>query len=372
MKILHVYKDYFPVLGGIENHIRLLAEAQAAAGHDVTVLTTNLTLKSTILEANGVRVIKAGRLWQVASTPFSFALPRFLAREHPDIAHLQFPYPVGEISHYFFGHAMRTVITYQSDVVRQKRLLQLYLPLLWRVLRRADGIIATSPQYAASSSILSQLADKVTVIPLGIDPAPFLAASPEEGKQIRQAYLPTADTPCLLFTGKLRYYKGVDTLLRALVDLPGVYLLIVGNGPMQQKWEALAAQLDLRGRVHFVGEVLDADLPSFYRAADIFVLPSNSRAEAFGLVQLEAMASGLPVISTAVGSGTSFVNRHGETGLVVPPGRPEALVEAIQSLLADPARRRAMGDAGRERLLAHFTVEQMVAAISSFYESLLA
>ncbi len=371
MKILHVYKDYFPVYGGIENHVRLLAEAEAAQGHQVTVLVTSRGRHTETTTLNGVKVIKAARLWHIASTPISLALPATLARLRPDIAHLHFPYPLGEISQYALGHARRTLITYHSDIVRQKRILRFYRPLLWRVLHRADRIIATSPQYAASSPFLSRLTDKVTVIPLGIDPAPFLAAPRLSATAAQHLDSLPKGSVLILFVGKLRYYKGVDVLLEALTALPGAALLLVGDGPMRGAWQALAHKLRLTGRVRFAGEVANEDLAAYYHAADVFVLPANSRAEAFGLVQLEAMASGLPVVCTEVQSGTSFVNEGGVTGFVVPPREPEALRRALQKLIENPDLRRQRGAAGRERLLRRFTAGKMVAQTLALYEEVL-
>ena len=160
LRILHIYKDYYPVLGGMENHIKMLAEALAQRGYEATVLVTHPTTRTHIEEINGVQVIKAGRLATVASAPLSFSLPVILRRQRPDIAHLHFPYPVGELSQLVFGRASHMVITYHSDVVRQKGLLQLYRPLLWKVLRQADRIIATSANYIDSSPYLSQLREK--------------------------------------------------------------------------------------------------------------------------------------------------------------------------------------------------------------------
>ena len=144
MKILHVYKDYYPVLGGIENHIRVLAEAQAQRGHQVTVLVTNASRQTSEGTLNGVRVIKAGRLATLASTPLSLALPLALRREHPDIAHLHVPYPLGDLAQAVFGRSRRMVITYHSDVVRQRTLLRLYAPLLRRTLDRGRSVLRRS------------------------------------------------------------------------------------------------------------------------------------------------------------------------------------------------------------------------------------
>lgn len=360
MNILHIYKDYVPIVGGIENHLRLLAEAQAARGHTVTVLVTSRNARTHIETINGVRVIFAARLATLLSAPISIALFRCIRNETPDIAHLQFPYPFGEMAQYLCGRARGVVLTYQSDIVRQKITGALYRPLMERLLARVDRIIATSPNYVASSPILSRWKDKCVMVPLGIDPTPFERASAE--------YVPsTRDTTHLLFVGKLRYYKGVDILLDALRALPRVHLTIVGTGPMERAWRMRAQQLGLAERVQFVGEVPDAELPRYYAACDIFVLPSSERSEAFGIVQLEAMAAGKPVICTELGTGTSFVNVDGETGLVVPARAPRALADAIARLSADADLRARMGTAGRARVHEEFTLDKMVTRILEVY-----
>jgi rhamnosyl/mannosyltransferase len=359
---LHLYKDYFPVWGGIENHIKTLAEAQAAAGHQVTVLVTNPGREPGRVRLNGVEVIRAGRLATVASTPLSLSLPLWLRRQSPDITHLQFPYPLAEISQLLAGRTRPFVISYQSDVVKQQRILRLYEPLLRRVLARADRIIASSPNYIASSPYLRPLVDKCTVVPPAIDAQPFLSADP--------LFSPPAQ-PTLLFVGRHRYYKGVDDLIKAMRSVRA-RLLIAGDGPMRSAWEALARQLNLEERVHFLGNVGPGDLPGLYAAADVFVLPSNSRAEAFGIVLLEAMAAGLPCITTELSTGTSYVVQGGVTGFVVPPRSPYELAQAINGLLADSELRRTMGAAGQRRVLREFTVEKMAARIEAVYREVLA
>lgn len=360
MNILHIYKDYFPVLGGIENHIRVLAEAQAAAGHRVTVLVCDPGPRTRSEELAGVRVIKAGRLKTVASMPISFSQPWLVARQRADIVHVHSPYPLGEVSAALFRRGAGLVITHHSDVVRQQGWLRLYGPLLRLILRRADRIIATSPRYIATSPWLQPVSDRCTVVPLGVDIGRF--APPSQ---------PFAGPPTLLFAGKLRYYKGLDTLLRALVGLPGVHLNVVGDGPMRGPWSALAQELGIAERVHFLGEVEDAALPTLYHQAHIFVLPANARAEAFGTVLLEAMASGLPCVTTEVGTGTSWVVQDGVTGRVVPPQDPSALASALRELLADEELRGRLGRAGRARVLAEFDQEKMVERVMGVYEEVL-
>ena len=372
MRILHIYKDYYPVLGGIENHVRVLAEAQAARGHDVAVLVTNPERRTVITDVHGVRIIFAGRLATLASTPISAAMFYWARRlrHAADIVHLHFPYPLGEMAHLFSGSRTGTVITYHSDIVRQKILRVVYRPFLWRILRRADRLIATSPRYIDTSPFLDRVRDKCVVVPLGVDVDRFTAADPDRVATLR-SQLATPTLPHLLLAvGRLRYYKGFGTLIEALPALPSARGVIVGTGPMEAEWRALAASLGVADRVVFAGEVPDAELPLYYHAADVFVLPANARAEAFGTVLTEAMAAGLPCVTTEVGTGTSWVVQDGITGRVVTPRDPAALAEAVRTLLADPARLREMGHAAIQRARAEFDQSLMIDRVLSVYQSL--
>ena len=171
--------------------------------------------------------------------------------------------------------------------------------------------------------------------------------------------------------GRLRYYKGLDDLIRAMPQIPGAQYVIAGVGPMVDAWQQLARSAGVADRVVFAGEVSDAELPYYYNACDLFVLPANARAEAFGTVIVEALAAGKPVISTDVGTGTSWVNVNGETGLVVPAHDPPALAAAINQLLGDEERRKRMGYAARARAYAEFTVERMIDRVYTEYDRLL-
>ena len=366
MRLLHVYKDYYPVVGGMENHIRILARGARARGAQVTVLVTSPGRRTEIGELDGVKVIKAGRLAAPASTPISLALLAWMRRLEADITHLHFPYPWGEMAHLVCGRSPRIVITYHSDVVRQKNLLRVYGPVMRRVLAKADRIIATSPNYVQSSSHLSQVAEKCTVIPLGIDLAPFLKAQEEDVEWLRQRYRP----PLLLFVGLLRYYKGLGYLIQAMKEV-NARLVVVGSGPMKQEWQSLATRLGLADKVFFEGRVEDGLLPAYYQACDLFVLPASHRSEAFGVVQVEAMACGKAVVSTELGTGTSFVNVDGETGLVVAPRDPEALAHGINRLLSDDQLRTQMGDKAKQRAAREFSHEVMIDRVLELYQGLL-
>jgi rhamnosyl/mannosyltransferase len=368
MKVVHVYKDYAPVVGGIENHVRLLAESQAAQGLDVTVLVTNLQGGTTVSRERGVRVIRAARLATLASTPLSLALLRQLRGIEADIAHLHFPYPLGEVAQLLMGRSRRLVISYHSDIVRQKTLLRAYRPVMERLLARADRILVATPQYLASSPTLASLKNKCVVLPYGIDQRPFQAlhgANPTV-RALRERYGPG---PILLFVGVLRYYKGLSYLLDAMRQIEA-RLVIVGLGPMYGPLREQVAALGIADKVSFAGAVADADLPAIYRAADLFVLPACERSEAFGLVLVEALASGLPLVTTELGTGTSYVNRDGETGLVVAPRDSQALARVIGALLADRALRARLAQ-GAVAWAPHFRAEGMVSDIITLYSELL-
>lgn len=366
MRILHVYKDYAPVHGGIENHIKTLAEAQAERGHAVSVLVTSLDGTSHVETINGVRVIYAARLATIASTPISLALPSLLRRETADVVHLHFPYPWGEVANLVAGRGRRVVLTYHSDIVRQRYLGALYVPLMQRVLARADSIIVTSPNYVASSAVLSRWQEKCVVVPLGIDPQRFAMTS-GAAAALRTRLLGSSSVVAL-FVGKLRHYKGLHFLLDALAKLPELKLVVVGSGPMEEEWKRYVGSAGVAARVSFVGEVADAELPAYYAATDVVVLPSTHRSEAFGTVQLEAMAAGKPVVCTELGTGTTFVNVDGVTGSVVAPRDAAALAAALKRLLDDSALRARMGAAGQARVAEQFGVGKMTDRVLATYE----
>jgi rhamnosyl/mannosyltransferase len=358
MHILHLYKDYFPVLGGIENHVRALAEAQVRRGHTVTVLTTSPTRHTRRETLNGAQVIKAARLATIASTPLSVALPLVLRTMRPDITHVQSPYPLAELA-CLLGGPRPYVVSYQADISRpvQRLIMLAYHPLFQRFLRGAARVLVTSPGFARTSPHLQSVKDRLALVPLGVEAARFAPAAQTNGRPFT-----------ILFLGLLRHYKGVDELLRAMKLLTvEARLIIAGEGPQRGTLAQMARAFGLLDRVTFAGRVPDEALPALYRSADAFVLPSLNRAESFGTVLVEAMLSGLPCVTTEVGSGTSYVVQHRVTGLVVPPRSPTALADALTHLQRNPALRARMGTAGRARALREFTAEKMVARVEAVY-----
>ena len=358
MDILHVYKAYVPVIGGVENHVRALAEGQARAGHRVTVLVTDAGSGGAAVGPGPVRVVRVRAWAEVASTPLAPGLVRALRRERPDVTHVHAPYPPGELAQLLGGRGRPYVVTYHADVTRwrQRAVLAGYRPWLARVLREARRVVVTSPRYAASS-VLRPVASRVVVVPLGVNTRLFSPGSRDP-----------AGSPTLLFVGRLRHYKGLDVLFNALRGRPDATpLLVVGDGPMRPGWERLRDRLGLGARVSFLGTVPDGQLPSVYRRADVLVLPATSRAEAYGLVLAEAMASGLPCVTSEVGTGTSWVVQDGVTGLVVPPRDAPALADALARLLGDAVLRRRLGAAGRARAEQELDEATMLARVEVVY-----
>ena len=367
MRIVHVYKDYHPpVRGGIEQTIERMARWQVAAGHEVTVLVSASGRNESRTEmVEGVRVVRVAELMRALSSPLCPGFPDALAAERADVWHLHSPNPLGEASWRWVLPPGAMLVTHHCDVSSQRALLPLYGPLVHAVFRRADMLHATSRQaLERRDSLVWPFRGRFRVVPLGIEAAPLLALerSRPGAVALRERY----GDPFILFVGRLRHYKGLDVLLDAMprVDAP---LVIVGDGPMGESLRAQVARLGLGGRVHFAGAVSDEELHDHLAAAGVGILPSSDAAEAFGLAMVEYMASGLPVVSTELGTGTSFVYQDGVTGLVVRAGDPAAVAEGLGRLLASREQRERMGQAGRARVREHFTTAAMMRGMDALY-----
>jgi rhamnosyl/mannosyltransferase len=295
-------------------------------------------------------------------------MPLWLRRLRPDIVHLHFPNPMGDLTFLLSGWRGRLVVTYHADIIKQRRLLPLYQPVLNRLFQRVDRIIATSGDYIASSATLSANKAKCTVIPLGIETAP-LDLTDADGPAVCALKREHGDR-IIAFVGVLRYYKGLDVLIRAMKDVRG-RVLIAGRGEERDRLETLAREIGVADRVVLLGEIDDDRRRQLLHAADVLVLPSIDRCEAFGLSQLEAMACGTPVVSTNLPTGVRFVNRDGETGVIVPPGDQHALAGALTRLLDDEPLRTRLGEAAARRVRETFTAERMVESTRRVYDEVL-
>ncbi len=367
MKVLHVNKLYYPHIGGIENAVRTLAIGLKDKV-DVEVLVANKQLKTVVEIVDGVKVTRVASLGRLRSAPMASGFISQLKRAKSDIYHFHFPNPTGEISYLAARPDGKLIVTYHSDIVRQKTLLKLYRPFLEKFLDSADQIIAFSPNLIENSPFLQKVKGKCMVIPFGIQ-ADWLALTPQvkqKADEIRQKH----GQRIAFFLGRLIYYKGVDYLIRAMQDVDGK-LIIAGEGDLEPELRKLAHDLKLDDRVEFVGTLSSKELAAYYHACDAFVLPSTESSEAYGIVQLEAHACGKPVISTNLPTGVPFVNKDGVSGLVVPPKVSQALSEAINRLFSDDGLRNKLGAQAKERFEKEFTSEIMVGRIVKLYQNVL-
>ena len=368
MKVVHLFKDYFPpTTGGIEQHMQLLCTGLARS-MDVSVLVPSGSFRKQTETIDGVNVVRVPEFGRYAAVPFCPTMPAELRRLRPDIVHMHFPNPMGDISFLVGARGTPLVITYHADVITQRRLMPLYRPMLKAIFSRADRIIATAPENIDASPVLAAWRSRITVIPLGIDLAAFQLTETESVEVARRRR--TAREGTVLFVGVLRPYKGVDVLLRAMARVKA-RLIVVGRGPNRLELSGLAARLGISSRVSFLGEVSDSERRILLHACDVFVLPSIDEREAFGIAQLEAMACGRPVIASDLPTGVRFVNKNQMTGLLVPPGDSDALAAALQRLLGDERLRQTLGNAAKRRAELEFSSDRMVRRVQQVYEEVL-
>ncbi len=364
MRVLGIGKFYPPeYVGGLESVVVTLNRELVRRGIGVSYVVSRVRGAGRVDDVDGVRVVRTPSAGTLLSQPLSPGLPAAVRREPGDIVHLHHPNPLGDLA--VLRDRRPLVITQHSDVVRQRALRGVYGPLIRGAVARARFVAIASPQLLAGSEELRGFGAKVRVIPFGIDPARF-AATPAVTARAAALRTTLAGGPVVLAVGRLVGYKGFDVLIRA-IDGTEARLVLVGTGPEEPRLRAVAGP-----RVTFTGRVTDDDLVAGYHAADVFCLPSVTRAEAFGVVLLEAMACAKPLVTTALPTGVSAVNRDGVTGLAVPPGDPDALRDAIGSLLASPARRMAMGAEGRRVLEREYTAALMGERYQALYEEALA
>lgn len=281
-----------------------------------------------------------------------------------DLVHIHWPNPTALLAYLASGHRGRLVFTYHSDVVRQKVLTHIFDPILRRGLDRADAIIASSANYIDSSEVLWPHREKCRVIPFGIDIKRFERPDELEVVRLRKQF----GSRMILSVGRLVYYKGFDFLIDAMKSV-NAHLVLVGNGPMEGGLRARIRARGLEDRVTLLTKV--NDVVPFYDAAELFVLPSIARSEAFGIVQLEAMACGKPVVNTQLDSGVPFVSIDGVTGITVPPANSKELARAINSLLDDSERRERYGNAAYRRVREEFSLAGMAEQTLALYHEVL-
>lgn len=365
LDVLQVNKFYYPAVGGIENHVRTVAEHLDRERFASRVLASVPRGVGDRRSIEGVPVTKTASLGTVLSVPVSpgFPIRLFGQSRRADIVHHHLPNPLSVVADPVASSETPTVCTYHSDIVRQKRALRLYEPVLERFLDRVDRIVVTSPRLLDNSAQLAPFADKCEVVPLSVDVDAYGAY---EGPDYD---LVGGDRPVVLFVGRLNYYKGVKYLVDAMRNIEAD-LLVVGDGERRAVLERRATDRGVDDAVTFLGKVPDETLRYCYDVSDLFVLPSVEPSEAFGIVQLEAMASGLPVVNTSLPTGVPWVSRDGETGLTVPPRDAAALADAVTALLDDDELRATYAANALERVERRFDIDGMIDDLQALYDEL--
>lgn len=369
MKIFHFFKTYLPdTIGGIEYVINQIAQSTAPHGFDTDVLTLTPGKDTATLDLDGHTIHRSRINFNIASMPFSFAaIAKFrqLASD-ADLIHYHYPYPFADMLHFLSGHKKPALVTYHSDIIKQKKMLKLYAPLQQRFLKSVDHLVATSPNYLATSKTLAQFKDKTSIIPIGLDQQRYPKISDDKNEYWRARF----GSRFFLFVGVLRYYKGLHILIEAMrqSEFP---VIVGGDGPMMGALKKQAAALGV-DNIHFVGHLDERDKMALLELCTGFVFPSHLRSEAYGISLLEAAMYGKPLISCEIGTGTSYVNIDGETGIEVPPNNPAALREAMERLWSDKALATDMGKNAQKRYQTLFTADQMGKSYAALYHQLLA
>jgi rhamnosyl/mannosyltransferase len=369
MRILHFYKTYYPdSVGGIEQVIRQMCVGTGRLGVTNQVLSLSRETNLQPFEFEGHMVHRVPNNFELASNAVSMQAVTQLARmaAEADVVHYHFPWPFMDLAHFLARVNKPSVVTYHSDIVRQKALLRLYQPLQHRFLQSVDAIVATSPNYLGSSTVLDRYRDKTRVITFGLDKSSY----PEPEQARLDGWRAKLGPKFFLFVGVLRYYKGLHILLDAAAGT-GYPVVIVGAGPIEQELKARAERLGLNNVV-FLGRVDELDKVALLKLCYAVAFPSHLRSEAFGISLLEAAMFGKPMISSEIGTGTTYINVDRQTGLVVPPSDHEALRAAMRTLWDDPRMAQEMGRRAEARYWQLFTAEQMAERYASLYQELVA
>ena len=366
LRVLQVNKLYYPVTGGIERVVQQISEGLNDKT-DMKVLVCQRKGRTITEQVNGVWVRRSSSLGVLASLPISFSFLwqlRKLSKDR-DVIHFHMPFPLGDLACLLSGYKGKVVVWWHSDIVRQEKMMKLYRPLMERFLKRADVIIVATKGHIDGSAYLKPYRDKCIIIPFGVEKQLFKEST--KWLESREEQKETEQETRFLFVGRFVYYKGCKVLIEAFRRVKNAKLVMVGSGPMEEELQQLVKQYGLEEKVQFLGNISEEQLREQYKACDVFVLPSIVRSEAFGLVQIEAMSYGKPVINTSLPSGVPYVSVHMETGLTVKPKSVKELAKAMNWMVEHKEERLEMGKRARERVEQEYTVEKMLEQVEMVY-----
>jgi len=376
LKVLHFGRYYSQFFGGTERHVGSLLDCLQHR-IQVTNVVASEVCRNEIVRRGRYEIHKIASVGTVAGTTFCPTMPFYVrdlhAREHFDIIHLHFPDPMSHLAYSFLPKGPKLVISWHSDIIRQKKLLALYQPFLNHVVAKADAIIAATPKHFTSSTQMNACRDQQRkhVVHYGVDLGRFEKCGRIDlgVKRLKEKF---PNKRIIFSLGRHVYYKGYEYLIRSARLLPSDTILLLGGcGPKTIELQQLSAKLGLTNKVIFLGRIPDEELPYYYHGCEIFCMPSVEPSEAFGLVQMEAMACGKPIVCCELNNGVTYLNRSTQTGLVVPPRNSEALAAALNELLADDAKRSEYGREACARVRREFTLEQMTEGTLAVYRSIL-
>lgn len=368
VRVVHVGKYFPPEMGGMETHLYNLAQ-ELGKRVELDVVVYTQTGQSSVEERRHFRLHRLSIQTTLAGQPVSLKLPAYLRSLPADIVHIHHPNPYALLSYRLSRNPGKLVVTYHSDIVRQKFVGALIAPSLNQIWKRTSAFSANSTPFVESSPILRRYRDITYVVPHGIDPEPYLRPTTQEALTLRSCHT----APIFLCVGRCVGYKGFMYAIEAMALLQkaeiAAHLIIVGDGPLYGELNSKVRQYGLETMISMPGRV-EETLP-YYQAADVFVFPSCESNETLGLVQVEAMMCGKPVVNTALPTGVPHVSLHNETGLTVPPKDSRALADAMIRFALDPLLRRKMGEAARIRALREYTAETSAALTYEIYKQLL-
>lgn len=368
IKVLQINKLYYPDIGGIERTVQNIAEG-LKENVEMSVLVCQSKGHGVTEEVNGVVVQRCGSFGTLYSMPISLSFLWQLRRKSKkqDILQFHAPFPLGDLACLLSGYRGKVVLYWHSDVVKQKKLMVLYRPIMEKFLKRVDAIIVGSNGVIKGSSYLMNYQNKCVTIPFAVN-----QNIERMGKKYMDHAQPSMEKYArFLFVGRLVYYKGIEVLIQAFERVENAELTIIGCGDSEKDLKAYIKKQGMSDRVHFLGKVEEDRLYREFSECDVFVLPSVEKSEAFGLVQLEAMAYGKPVINTNLPSGVPEVSINGITGLTVEPGNKRELGDAMRWFVEHPRERCEMGNAARKRLDSNYTLDVMMNRMMKLYNRLL-
>ncbi len=367
LKILQLGK-FYPVRGGVEKVAYDLTTGLSGQGVDCDMMCAADHGDSRTVTINGHAKVICCRTWVKAAAtmiaPAMISALRKMCRQY-DIIHVHHPDPMACLALFLSGYKGKVILHWHSDIQKQKYLLQLYQPLQSWLLRRADLIIGTTPVYLSESPVLQKVQDKTACLPIGVE-----AMHPDKQAvdAIKQKY---PHRKIVFSLGRLVAYKGYCHLVAAAKHLTDDYIVLIGGtGALRDELQKEIEELGLHGKVELLGRVSDEDLPAYYGACDVFCLSSVQKTEAFGIVQIEAMSCGKPVVATDIPqSGVAWVNAHGVSGLNVTPGNARELAKAIRYIAEDGATYRKYSEGAARRYRDLFTRERMIRKCMEIYRN---